>query len=193
MTCIKQKFVFRKKCISPFCYVLVQQSFRVSVLSFCLFGQPVPIHLPCSPFLFTQTVAEWLPKKTLWPVHCQCSNHQRQSQAPGNADCLQGRVHIMALGIWLKLRSCGRLTFFEYWVIMAWWQSLFIKSKLWPDTTVTLHYRKFWLALVIQPELQTPHAAARGSLMLLISCACICEDGELRMTQLFTQQHPGEP
>lgn len=111
MTCIKQKFVFRKKCISPFCYVLVQQSFRVSVLSFCLFGQPVPIHLPCSPFLFTQTVAEWLPKKTLWPVHCQCSNHQRQSQAPGNADCLQGIIHIMALGIWLRLRSCGRLIF----------------------------------------------------------------------------------
>lgn len=110
MTCIKQKFVFRKNVFLLFA-MLVQPSFRVSILSFYLFGQSVPTCLPCSPLLFTQTVAGWLPKKTPWPVHRQCSNHQWQCQALGNADCHQGRVHIMALGIWLRLRSCWRLIF----------------------------------------------------------------------------------
>ena len=45
MACIKQKFVFRKKCISPLYYVLVQQSFRVSVLSIFLTSQSLSVCL----------------------------------------------------------------------------------------------------------------------------------------------------
>lgn len=186
MTCIKRKFVFRKKCISPFCYVLVQQSFRVSILSFCLFGQPVPIHLPCSPFLFTQTVAGDSPRRHFgqYIVSVQsCDKARHQEQATVFKEVHNGSGHLA-----LNLESCGRLTF---WILSddGLMTSLFIKSKLWPDTTVHTLQKVLKHTLVIQPELQTPCCCSRISDAPGALCLHLCEDGELRMTQLFTQQH----
>lgn len=44
MAYIKQECVFNRKCVSPSCRVLVQQSFRISVLSaWCLASQPISV------------------------------------------------------------------------------------------------------------------------------------------------------
>lgn len=108
VTCLKQEFVFRQS--NVFLLHAMYWSNKVLVFLFYLFYV-----CPASQtlLLFTSTHCFYSarqvqsdPKRTFWPIHCQCSNHQWQFQVLRNANCHQGRVYIMALSFRFGFISC---------------------------------------------------------------------------------------